>query len=113
MLRGLRSDYNLRGVLSLIPLSRSFNPTVLLLTVRFDQHLLLAHVLHVDGAVDNELRRGAVVVFHLLTLVALDLKGAPCSTEQAQHDEEAIIWFELQQHNIKLNVSSLWVSFSK
>lgn len=45
------------------------------LTVRFDQHLLLAHVLHVDGAVDDVLRRGAVIVLRLLALVALDLKG--------------------------------------
>lgn len=50
------------------------------LTIGFDQHLLLAHVLHVDGAVDDVLRRGAVVVLHLLTLVALDLKGISCRT---------------------------------
>lgn len=54
--------------LRLIPLSG-------LLTISFHQHLLLAHVLHVDGAVDDELRRGAVVVLRLLTLVALDLKA--------------------------------------
>lgn len=52
------------------------------LTIGLDQHLLLAHVLYVDGAVDDELRRGAVVVLHLLTLVALDLKGISCTVEE-------------------------------
>lgn len=51
------------------------------LTIGFDQHLLLAHVLHVDGTVDDVLRRGAVIVLHLLALVALDLKGISCHTE--------------------------------
>ncbi len=51
------------------------------LTVGFDQHLLLAHVLHVDSAVDDVLRRGTVVL-HLLTLVALDLKGISCTVQQ-------------------------------
>lgn len=40
------------------------------------QHFLLTHVLHVDGAVDDEVWRGAVVC-HLLTLVALDLQSQP------------------------------------
>lgn len=47
-------------------------------SIRLDQHLLLAHVLDIDGAVDDVLRRGAVIVLHLLTLVALDLKGISC-----------------------------------
>lgn len=46
------------------------------LTIRFDKHLLLAHVLHVDGAVYNVLGCWAVVLH--LTLVTLDLKGVSC-----------------------------------
>ena len=52
------------------------------LTIGFDQHLLLTHVLYVDCAVDDVLRRGAVIVLHLLALVALDLKGISCSMQQ-------------------------------
>lgn len=52
--------------------------------VFFHQHLLLAHVLHVDGAVDDELRRGAVVC-HLLALVALDLQSPPWPEEEQEH----------------------------
>lgn len=55
------------------------------LTIRFDQHLLLTHVLYVDGAVDDVLRRGAVIVLHLLTLVTLDLKGISCTVEEEQN----------------------------
>lgn len=54
------------------------------LTIGFDQHLLLAHVLYVDGAVDDELRRGAVILLHLLALVALDLKGISCAEQKGK-----------------------------
>lgn len=47
------------------------------LTVVLHQNLLLAHVLHIHGAVDDELWAGAVVC-HLLTLVALNLQSQPC-----------------------------------
>ena len=49
------------------------DPCPPLLTIVLDQHLLLTHVLDVDGAVDHVVWRGAVVLLHLLTLVALDL----------------------------------------
>lgn len=49
------------------------------LTVILHQDLLLAHVLHVDGAVDDELWCGAVVCH--LTLVALNLQRQPCGTQ--------------------------------
>lgn len=52
--------------------------------IGFDQHLLLAHVLYVDGAVDDVLRRGAVIVLHLLALVALDLKGISCVEKDSE-----------------------------
>lgn len=49
------------------------------LTVFLHQNLLLAHVLHIHGAVDDELWGGAVVC-HLLTLVALNLQSQPCNS---------------------------------
>lgn len=49
------------------------------LTVILHQDLLLAHVLHVDGAVDDEVRRGAVVCH--LALVALNLQSQACGTQ--------------------------------
>lgn len=52
-------------------------------TVRFDQHLLLAHVLDVDRAVNDELGRGTVVV-DPLTLVALDLEAVACYVTHKQ-----------------------------
>lgn len=54
------------------------------LTIGFDQHLLLAHVLYVDGAVDDVLRRGAVILLHLFALVALDLKGISCDEQKGK-----------------------------
>lgn len=55
-------------------------------TVRFDQHFLLAHVLDVDRAVNDELGRGAVVV-DTLTLVALDLEAVACHTQTGSGPE--------------------------
>lgn len=71
------------------------------LTIGFDQHLLLTHVLDVDGAVDDVLRRGAVIVLHLLTLVTLDLKGISCSTQQEEDAEYSVFHDEMKQqtHN--------------
>lgn len=56
--------------------------------IRFDQHLLLAHVLYVDGTVDDVLWRGAVIVLHLLTLVALNLKVISRIEEDSEQSRE-------------------------
>lgn len=44
------------------------------LTVLHNEHFLLAHVLHVDGAVNDEIWSGAVVLPLVLTLITLDLQ---------------------------------------
>lgn len=52
-------------------------------SVRFDEDLLLAHVLHVYGAVDDKLRGGAVAGA-VLTLITLDLKEVSCAEKHSK-----------------------------